>query len=317
VGLVAVVTAVAPAAFAGSGGGSSSPTWLGDVPGLGATAPDRWPGNVSAELRHCTISNPLLPDDPARVRAFVPAHYALGTNAFFGPAAATLIAVHLACVDDGNVGAAAVNLTLLAVQVQPDAQAMTDVVNWAWTEYTRSTLNVLPSSSWYVLGMWTDDIVWATELHRARIPVTFTGRIRAARDDIGLSALDSVDVAGALAIHSQTRLPDPFVHNHDWFFWHDVGPHGPTTGLLLHLHAMSDSSCGYHASPVFDVAPLACHATVRAPAGSRLADYLGGTSRDTPYAFNHPPTDVSGSGYLQVFGDETQCPAEESACAQS
>jgi hypothetical protein len=118
-------------------------------------------------------------------------------------------------------------------------------------------------------------------------------------------------------VQTRTRFPDAFVHDHDWFFWHDRSRGRRATGFLLHLHAMSDSSCGYNGSAVVASTPLSCGATVTATAGGLLAEYLGAHSRVTPYAFNHPPTAASGAGYLQLLGVPAGCTKEGRRCAQS
>ena len=283
----------------------ATPQWLGDIPGLGEVAPDPQPAAVPVNLGGCTITNPLFEDDPARVRPFVPARYELGTNAFFGPQAATIIAAVLSCksVSVDRRRPAPMVLALVAVQVEQDP-AGDNPADRAWNLYTRSTLNVLPSSSWYLIAAQTDNAGFAARLRRMHLPVDLVAGLAYRADYDGPEKKDSVVIpthGGPYRLTTTTRLADPFVHNHDWQFWHD-GPRGESAGLYLHLHAMSDSSCGYWISPAVAATQPPCGATITAPPNSRIAKVLGARVRQTPYAFNHPPSQARGYITLKSEG---------------
>ena len=274
-----------------------TPSWFGAVPGLGELAPDPEPQDATVKLAGCTISNPMFSDDPDRVRPFVPSRYRLGSNAFFGPGAATIMAAVLAC-DGARVGSRApapTVLSLVAVQVEAEP-ADGNAADTAWSLYTRSTLSVLTSSSWYLIAAHTDNADLAARFRKSRVPVDYVDRVSYTTDYRTEDKSDSVVIpvrGGEYRLATTTRFPDPFVHNHDWSFWHD-GTRGKRAGLFLHLHAMSDSSCSYWTSPVVGLVQPGCKATLAAPPRSRVAKLLGTPTRETPYAFNHPPSDARG-----------------------
>src|SRR5439155_18413741 len=119
------------------------------------TAPDPRPATASVGLVGCTISNPLYDKTPGDVESFVPPDYQLGTNAFFGPNAATVIAAVLSCEHAGGSHRPA-RMMVVAVQVVPRSAAG-DPADQLWQAYDRSTLNFLPSSSWYIVAAETDN----------------------------------------------------------------------------------------------------------------------------------------------------------------
>lgn len=301
------------------------PDWLGNVPGLGAHDGEETTSSGAIALAGCTITNPLIPDDPERVRDFVPEQYLLGGNAYFPgteylPTTATLMVAALGCdaaTISGN-GLGPIALALIAVQVVAEATdgGATDA---AWDRYNQSTLNFLPSSSWYLLAAHTDNAELAAALRGVGMPVGFVEDLRYETDytngaTLGTPQIDELDVpaprGGAYTVATTTHLPDPFEHDHDWFFWHD-GRYLPgtetqlRTGFMLHLDAMDDSSCGYHVSATYQVHEPSCGTTVTAQPGTQIADFLGiatcavpeeGCHRTTPYAFNHPPK-LNASGH--------------------
>ena len=299
-----------------AGGSPAAPTprWLGAVPGLGPIAPDPMPVDAPIRLSGCTVTNPLFPDDPTRLRRFVPAGYELGTNGFFGPDVATIVAGVLACGRDGERQGISIDggpavptvISLVAVQVVADP-AEGHPADPVWDLYNRSTLNFLPSSSWYLIDARTDNAALAARLRRTGLPVAHTPRLAYQQDyEGGSTKRDSVSAPtrrSRYRLTTTTMFPDSFDHNHDWFFWYDR-PQG-RTGFFLHLHAMSDSSCGYHASPhVREIHP-SCKATLRVSPRSKLARLLGASSRTTPYAFNHPPSHAPGYIDLPVAGQRS------------
>lgn len=327
--VLAVMVAVVPVA-AGTTSDSvddpvvSTPGWLGNVPGLGEVAPDRVPPDGALELEGCTITNPLFPDDPERffpddperARTFVPDGYARGTNAYFiVPEAATVMVAVLRCAQEGedlDFGPFVLSLVAVQVEAEPTGDGALDQ---AWDGY-NSQLNFLPSSSWYLLAAHTDNAALSRRLRGAGLPVVFVEDLEHdlvydTRDGSGTPGMPQTDVLdvpspGRYGLATTTLFPDPFVHNHDWTFRY--GPPGGRTGFLLHLHAMRDSSCGYHLSPHAHAVDPSCGTTLTAEPGSRIADLLdardcerppGPCHRHTPYAFNHPPSDSP--GYFALF----------------
>lgn len=274
-----------------------TPAWLGNIPGFGGIAPDHHPPEGATGLEGCTISNPLFKEDPARVDPFVPDGYELGSNGFFGPGVATVMAAVLACdavkLDGGSSGESGAVVTLAAVQVVADASGdgPTDV---AWDLYNRSTLNFLPSSSWYLVAAQTDNGDLARRMHQAGLPVVHAPDLAYENDYAagGTTKSDVVRRHNGFELATTTMFADPFIHNHDWFFWHDL-PTG-RTGFLLHLKAMEDSSCGYHTSPIVQGAQPECGAQFTAQPGNEIASLLGSPVRHTPFAFNHPPSENPG-----------------------
>ena len=298
--LVAAMSTAARA-DASSDEGSAAPWWLGDVPGLGATAPDRPAPDGAMKLSGCTITNPMFEEDPARLRQFVPQHYEFGTNPYIGPSAATVIVAVLACdatdIDGRDHGPMVLNL--FAVQVVSEAGDTGDVADAAWRTYDRSALNFLPSSSWYLVEGHTDNSAVASALAANGLPVSFVKDLGYQTDYSGTLKSDVVAVdrrpEGAYALSTRTRLADPFVHNHDWTFWHE-GSEG-RVGFLLHLHAMSDTSCGYNFHTAAQAVEPSCGTTITADPQSRVGNLLGidgDSHRDTPFAFNHPVSNSPG-----------------------
>lgn len=267
----------------------AAPGWVGNIPGLGGTASDPAPAG-RMEIRGCTITNPLFKeDDPARIAYvddLVPEEYTLGTNPYFGPSAATIMVAVLHCDDEPMM-----TLSLVAVQVVADDSG-DDAVDDAWDAYNQSTLNFLPSSSWYLLAVDTDNATMARSLRAAGLSPFLVENLHYGADYSRDVEVDELAVPSSprhgYRMITTTRFPDPFVHNHDWFFWYD-GPRGKA-GFFLHMDAMEDSSCGYHLSPLAHEATGACGSEVFAEPGSRIANLLAleGPSRDTPYAFHHP-----------------------------
>jgi hypothetical protein len=267
------------------------PSWLGDVPGLGAAAPDVTPSGVPVSLTGCTVTFDLFKDDPARVRPFVPGHYELGTNVYFGPGVATIAASALACdaaAVDGGAPARTV-VSLIAVQVLADPRKG-DMADALWNPYNRSTLNFLPSSSWYVISTQTDNAALARRLDAAGLQVQNVPNLVYHTDYSTAMKSDLLTVplqASGYQLATTTMVPDCcFVHNHDMAFLYD-GVRG-TVGFFYHLHGMIDSACGYQASALVHAAVPSCGATVSAQPGSRIANFLGAPSRETTTVFNHP-----------------------------
>lgn len=276
---------------------TETPGWLGNVPGLGEVAPDEPPAS-RMDLSGCTITNPLFEDDPGRVRELVPQDYELGTNAYFGPSAATIMVAVLAC-DRAGTGGERVVLSLVAAQVLAE-DSPGGAGDDAWDAYNQSTLNFLPSSSWYLLAVHTDNAAVAGELRAAGLEPVLAEGITFETDYAGSAKSDTVTVPlppeHAYQMATTTLLADPFVHNHDWLFWSD-GPKG-RAGFLLHLHAMEDSSCGYHLSPQVQATSPSCGTALTAEPGSRVAELLdfgAASSRETPYTFTHPEKSPAGN----------------------
>lgn len=309
---VTIAVGIAPGANADDVA-PATPSWLGDVPGLGATAPDAPAPQGALTLRGCTITNPLFGGDPERVRELIPEHYDLGSNPYLGPTAATMIAAVLACdgstLDGDERGA--VTLNLFGVQILSEAAEDGSAVDAAWTAYNASTLNFLPSSSWYLLEAHTDNESLADVLSDSGLPVAYVKNFVYSTAYMGALAKDSVQVAPhpkqPYSLVTSTRLPDPFVHNHDWTFWHEAA--AGKVGLHLHLHAMSDTSCGYNFHPLVRTAEPSCGTTLAASPDSSIGRYfdIGDAGViDTPLAFNHPVSDSP--GYLLLLGDDANPP---------
>jgi hypothetical protein len=273
------------------------PSWLGDVPGLGGAAPDVMPSGVPVGLTGCTVTFDLFKDDPARVRPFVPGHYELGTNVWFGPGVATIAAGAMACdaaAVDGGAPARTV-LSLIAVQVLADP-SKGDVANALWDPYNRSTLNFLPSSSWYLIATQTDNAALARRLVAAGLPVENLPSLVYHTDYATAMKSDLLTVpsqASGYRLATTTMVADCcLTHNHDFAFLYD-GLRG-TVGFFNHLHGMIDSNCGFHASALVHAAVPSCGGTVSAQPGSRIANFLGAPSRETTTAFNHPKSHQPG-----------------------
>lgn len=275
-----------------------TPDWLGDVPGLGAVAPDPTDPDAPVQLDGCTIANPLFAADPALTRAALPGGYRLAINPYLGPGRATVIAAAMRCdrasvLDDRPTPT---TLTTYAVQVVAEPTGA-DLPGMLWDAYNRSSFNFLPSSSWYLLAARTDNGALAGVLAEAGLPADHVPGLTYRADHGGTVKRDLVTADG-YELRVSTLVGDPFVHNHDWTFWH--GAPGRRSGFQLHLHAMSDSSCGYTVSPLVG-SVLPCGATLSTPPGSRVARLIG-TRAHTPFAFNHPPSRQP--GYVTLFAQE-------------
>jgi hypothetical protein len=299
-GACAIVIALGTSvpAQAGATGKAATPPWLGDVPGTANVAPDPTPPHPPIALADCTVTNPLFAEDRARVRSYVPGHYRLGRNAFLGESVATVMVGVVACQQirvDGHTPVRGV-LAVVAVQVETD-RATGYPGDPAWNLYTRSTANVLTASSWYLIDAQTDNSALAQRLKRSGLSIDYAPGLNYSLvpDALTVPLRD-----GALRLVTATEFPDSFVHNHDWTFWQD-NRRGSQSGFLLHLHGLSDDSCGYWTSPAVQLAQH-CGSFLSLPPGSALAALFGGTSCQTPYAFNHPQSHAP--GYLLMRRDQ-------------
>jgi hypothetical protein len=298
VGIAAASLAVTPAAALAA----DPPPWMGDIPGLANVAPDETPADAPIRLEGCTQTLDLFPDKPDRVRQFVPARYELGHNAYFGPGTATIFASLLDCQGASVEGepAAPVRLAMIGAQLRSGPAVGDHPFDPMWDAYNRSTLNFLPSSSWYLMTAQTNNPDVAASLRRSGLEVETVQSLTFDTQYFGSAKSDRVDVPSAVTpwrAETTTMFPDCcFVHNHDFVFWQD-GPQG-TGSFLQHLHSMIDSSCGYQAHAAVHSLEPRCGGKVEAAPGSELATFLGGSSRQTSMVFNHP--DSRASGYLTV-----------------
>jgi len=298
VGIAAASLALVPAVASAA----SPPPWVGDIPGLAPVAPDGTPAAAPVRLEGCTQTLDLFRDEPDRVRQFVPARYELGHNAYFGPGSATIFASLLACdraaVEGGP--AAPVLLAMIGVQVRSGPTAGDSLFDPMWDAYNRSTLNFLPSSSWYLMTAQTNNPAVAALLGRSGLEVETVPGLAFQTHYFGTAKSDRADVPSAVSpwrAETTTMFPDCcFFHNHDFVFWQD-GPRG-TASFLQHLHSMIDSSCGYQLHAAVHAVQRGCGAKLEVEPGSALADFLGGSSRETSMVFNHP--DSRASGYLTL-----------------
>jgi hypothetical protein len=303
--LVLVWIVTANAAFAAPGEvRTDPPRWLGNIPGLALAAPDPRPANPPVNLTGCTQTLDLFRDDPARVRHFVPAHYELGTNAYFGPDTATIFVSALVCgraTIDGS-GSPMV-LTMVGAQLRPEPTTGGNPADPAWDTYNRSSLNFLPSTSWYLIAAQTNNPAVAQLFSRAGVDIETLPDLQFQTDYANTDKRDVVTVPSKQAPYRATTttvVPNCcFSHNHDWVFWHD-GPQG-RTGFYEHLHSMFDSACGYgyEVDRLVHAAQPKCGAKVEAEPGSRIADFLGGPVRQTSWALNHPT--MQAWGYLTLL----------------
>jgi hypothetical protein len=274
---------------------------MGDIPGLAPVAPDASPAGAPVHLEGCTQTLDLFRDQPDRVRQFLPARYELGHNAYFGPASATIFASMLACDRAAVEGrpASPLLLAMLGVQVRsgPAGDGPFDTM---WDVYNRSTLNFLPSSSWYLMTAQTNNADVAGFLNRSGLEVETVPGLAFRTNYYGTAKSDTTDVPSAGSpwrVETTTLFPDCcFFHNHDFVFWQD-GPRGTAT-FVQHLHSMIDSSCAYQLHAAVHAVEPRCGATLEVEPGSTLADFLGGSSRETSMVFNHP--DSHASGYLML-----------------
>jgi hypothetical protein len=239
--------------------------------------------------------------DRDRARRLVPSDYQLGANPYLGANVATVIVGVLFCsdvsIDDGHPTSTVLSVVAVQVRADPSGGSIPDVV---WDLYNRSNLNLLPSSSWYLVTAQTDNENLARVLESAGLPadydpaITYTSHYNRAapkRDYLSTGA-------GGYRLSTTTLLPDPFVHNHDWFFWHDTA--GTPTAFFLHLHGMADSSCAYNASPVVHLVAPVCGTTLDADPGGPVATLLGARTVQTTLAFNHPSS--HSRGYITLPG---------------
>jgi hypothetical protein len=290
-----------PAAVAATAG---PPPWLGDIPGVAPLAPDAMPPDAAVALAGCTQTLNLFRDDPGRVRAFVPSRYELGENAYFGPNVATLFSSVLAC-DQARVGrgsAAKMLLSMVGVQIRSAATPGADPFQSMWDAYDRSTLNFLPSSTWYLISAETNNAAVAGRLMKAGVDVETVPTLGFETKYFGTEKTDLAVVPSAEApyrVRTTTLFPDCcFVHNHDFVFFHD-GPTG-TTAFLQHLNRMVDSSCGYQLHGVVNQVEPECGGELDAQPGTPVADLFGASPRKTSMAFNHP--DSHAWGYISLRG---------------
>jgi hypothetical protein len=284
------------------------PTWLGDIPGLGRVAPDVTAPGAPVSLSGCTTTFDAFKDDPARVRPFVPAHYELGTLPYFGPGFATIGALALVCDGvrvDGGPPAQTV-LSMIAVHVLPD-RSKGDATDAVWDAYNRWGLNLnLASSTWYAIASETDNAALARHLDGAGLPVEYLPNLVYHNDYSTAMKTDVLRVpagASGFQLTTRTMVPDCcFYHNHDLAVLYD-GPKG-TVGFINHLYGMIDSACGYWASALVHAAVPACGGTLTAQPGSRMANFLGASSRETTWAFNHPESHQP--GYIAILEPSTK-----------
>jgi hypothetical protein len=288
-----------PAAVADTTG---PPPWMGDIPGLAGIAPDALPPDAVAALAGCTQTLNLFQDDAGRVRPFVPSRYELGENAYFGPGVATLFSSVLAC-DGARVGrrsAAKMLLGIVGVQIRSAATPGPEPFQAMWNAYNGSTLNFLPSSSWYLIRAETNNGDVAARLGEAGFDVETLPTFAFETKYFGSDKTDVAVVPSAESpyrVRTTTLFPDCcFVHNHDFMFFHD-GPKG-TTAFLEHLNRMIDSSCGYQLHGVVNHVRPDCGGELTAAPGTPLADLFGASPRRTSMAFNHP--DSHAWGYISL-----------------
>jgi hypothetical protein len=191
-------------------------------------------------------------------------------------------------------------LSMIGVQVRSGPTADAGPFDAMWDAYNRSTLNFLPSSSWYLMTAQTNNADVAAWLGRSGLEVETVPGLAFQPNYYGTAKSDRVDVPSKVApwrAETTTLFPDCcFFHNHDFVFWQD-GPRG-TAAFVQHLHSMIDSSCGYQLHAVVHVADRGCGARIDVEPDSALADFLGGSSRETSMVFNHP--DSRASGYLTL-----------------
>lgn len=290
-----------PAAVAATTG---PPPWMGNIPGLAPIAPDALPPDAAVALAGCTQTLNLFQDDPGRVRQFVPSRYELGENAYFGPDVATVFSSVLAC-DEARVGhgsGAKMLLSMVGVQIRSVATPGAEPFQSMWNAYNGSTLNFLPSSSWYLISAETNNTAVAGRLAEAGLEVETLPGLSFETQYFGAHKTDVAVVPSTDApyqVRTTTLFPDCcFVHNHDFMFFQD-GPKG-TTAFLQHLNRMIDSSCGYQLHGVVNHVRPECGGELAAQPGTPVADLFGASSRKTSMAFNHP--DSHAWGYISLRG---------------
>lgn len=299
--IISICLTVMPAAVAAA---MDPPPWMGNIPGLAPIAPDAVPPDAAVTLAGCTQTLNLFQDDPGRVRQFVPSRFELGENAYFGPNVATLFSSVLAC-DEARVGdgsAAKMLLSMVGVQVRSAATPGPEPFQAMWNAYNGSTLNFLPSSSWYLISAETNHPGVAGRLTEAGLDVETLPALAFETRYFGTAKTDVAVVPSTdspYRARTTTLFPDCcFVHNHDFTFFHD-GPTG-TTAFLLHLNRMIDSSCGYQLHGVVNHVRPDCGGELAAEPGTPVAELFGASPRATSMAFNHP--DSHAWGYLSLRG---------------
>jgi hypothetical protein len=197
-----------PAAVAAATG---PPPWMGNIPGLAPIAPDALPPDAAVALAGCTQTLNLFQDDPGRVRQFVPSRYELGENAYFGPDVATVFSSVLAC-DEARVGhgsGAKMLLSMVGVQIRSVATPGAEPFQSMWNAYNGSTLNFLPSSSWYLISAETNNTAVAGRLAEAGLEVETLPGLSFETQYFGAHKTD-VAVGGELAAQPGTPVADLF-----------------------------------------------------------------------------------------------------------
>jgi hypothetical protein len=307
---VLAVAATAPSAAMGnaaplpsSNAAGLPPGWLGDIPGIAPVPPDVKAPNAPVNLAGCTVTLDAFKDDPTRVRPFVPAHYQLGTLPYFGPGFATVGAMALVCdaarVDGGPPARTVISLMAVHILADGPENGATDAL---WDAYNRAGLNLnLASSTWYLIAAGTDNATLARRFQAIGLPLEYLPNLDYHNDYSTASKSDRLTVpspASGYQLDTTTMVPDCcFYHNHDMAVVYD-GPKGPV-GFVNHLYAMIDSACGYWASTLVYKFVPSCRARLTAQPGSRTANFLGGSSRETTWAFNHPKAHQP--GYLTLL----------------
>jgi hypothetical protein len=289
-----------PAAVAATDG---PPSWMGDIPGVAAVTPDAMPPDAAIALAGCTQTLNLFQDDPSRVRPFVPSRYELGENAYFGPNVATLFSSILSCNEArvGHGSSAPMLISMVGVQVRSAATPEgPEPFRSMWNGYNRSTLNFLPSSSWYLISSETNNASVAERLTKAGLDIETVPNLAFetkyfGNDKTDVAVVPSTDTP--YRVRTTTLFPDCcFVHNHDFMFFHD-GPSG-TTAFLQHLNRMIDSSCGYQLHGVVNQLEPNCGGEIETRAATPVADLFGASARKTSMSFNHP--DNHAWGYISL-----------------
>jgi hypothetical protein len=279
-----------------------APPYMGHIPGLGPLAAAALPPDAAMALAGCTQTLNLFPDDPGRVRQFVPSRYELGENAYFGPNVATIFSSVLSCdeVRVGHGSSAPMLISMVGVQVRNAATPGQEPFQSMWNAYNRSTLNFLPSSSWYLISAETNNADVAGRLTKAGLDIETVPSLQFetkyfGHDKTDIAVVPSTDTP--YKVRTTTLFPDCcFVHNHDFMFFHD-GPNG-TTAFLQHLNRMIDSSCGYQLHGVVNRVESNCGGELAARPDSAVAELFGASARKTSMSFNHP--DSHAWGYISL-----------------
>jgi hypothetical protein len=190
---------------------------------------------------------------------------------------------------------------MIAVHILPDRSddRGTDPV---WEAYNRWGLNLnLASSTWYMIAGETDNSALPRRLGAVGLPIENVPELAYRQDYSSPMKSDFLRVpsrASGYELATTTMVEDCcFYHNHDMAVLYD-GPRG-TVGVVNRLYGMIDSACGYWASAFVHAAAPACGGRLTAEPGTRIATFLGGTHRDTTWAFNHPRSRQP--GYLRIM----------------